>query len=102
MIVSRSTHSPTCFRGATSWAFTPWISCGDSARCTVSRNSNLDLTGDEEVVMGRMVSFKADGRAGDGYLATPKGDHGPAVIVIQEWWGLVDHIKDLCERISHE
>ena len=52
--------------------------------------------------MGRMVSFKANGRAGDGYLATPKGGRGPAVIVIQEWWGLVDHIKDLCERVSQE
>ena len=52
--------------------------------------------------MGRMVSFKANGRAGDGYLATPKGGHGPGLIVVQEWWGLVDHIKDLCERLSHE
>jgi carboxymethylenebutenolidase len=52
--------------------------------------------------MGRMVSFKANGRPGDGYLATPKGGHGPGLIVIQEWWGLVDHIKDLCERFSQE
>jgi carboxymethylenebutenolidase len=49
-----------------------------------------------------MVSFKANGRAGDGYLATPKGGRGPAIVVMQEWWGLVDHIKDLCERLSHE
>lgn len=52
--------------------------------------------------MGRMITFKADGRAGDGYLATPKGARGPALIVIQEYWGLVDHIRDLCERFSHE
>ena len=52
--------------------------------------------------MGRMVSFKANGRAGDGYLATPRGGRGPAVVVMQEWWGLVDHIKDLCERLSYE
>jgi carboxymethylenebutenolidase len=52
--------------------------------------------------MGRMVSFKSNGRAGDGYLATPRGGRGPAVVVMQEWWGLVDHITDLCERLSHE
>ena len=52
--------------------------------------------------MGRMVSFKANGRPGDGYLATPKGAHGPGLVVIQEWWGLVDHIKDLCERFSQQ
>lgn len=52
--------------------------------------------------MGRMVSFKANGRPADGYLATPKGGRGPALVVMQEWWGLVDHITDLCERFSHE
>jgi carboxymethylenebutenolidase len=52
--------------------------------------------------MGRMVTFKANGRPGDGYLATPRGGHGRGVVVIQEWWGIVDHIKDLCERLSHE
>ena len=24
------------------------------------------------------------------------------MIVIQEWWGLVDHIKDLCDRFAAE
>lgn len=52
--------------------------------------------------MGRMVSYRANGRPGDGYLATPKGGRGPALIVIHEYWGLVDHITNLCERFSHE
>ncbi|MGH9884030.1 MAG: dienelactone hydrolase family protein [bacterium] len=54
------------------------------------------------MIMGRMVTFKANGRAGDGYLATPQGGRGPGLIVVQEYWGLVDHIKDLCERFSYE
>ena len=33
-------------------------------------------------------------RTGHGYLALPASGKGPGVIVIQEWWGLVDHIKD--------
>jgi carboxymethylenebutenolidase len=49
-----------------------------------------------------MVSYKANGRPADGYLATPRGGRGPALVVMQEWWGLVDHITDLCERLSHE
>jgi carboxymethylenebutenolidase len=32
-----------------------------------------------------------------GYLATPKSGKGPAIVVIQEWWGLVRHIEDLCD-----
>jgi carboxymethylenebutenolidase len=27
---------------------------------------------------------------------------GPGLVVIQEWWGLVDHIKDVCERFAAE
>ncbi|MEN3033502.1 MAG: dienelactone hydrolase family protein [Aquificaceae bacterium] len=36
-----------------------------------------------------------------GYLAKPKESIG-AVIVIHEWWGLVEHIKSVCDRFSQE
>jgi carboxymethylenebutenolidase len=52
--------------------------------------------------MGEMVGFPANGRTADGYLALPPSDRGPGVIVVQEWWGLVDHIKDLTERFARE
>jgi len=50
--------------------------------------------------MGTMVEFKANGRNGTGYLATPPGGRGKGLIVVQEYWGLVDHIKDLAERFA--
>lgn len=40
--------------------------------------------------------------AGHGYLATPASGSGPGVIVIQEWWGLTDHIKDVADRLAAE
>jgi hypothetical protein len=49
--------------------------------------------------VGELVQFQANGRTCDGYLAIPKEGSGPGVIVIQEWWGLVDHIKHVCERL---
>jgi len=52
--------------------------------------------------MGQMVQFPFDGGNTGGYLATPKQGTGPGVIVIQEWWGLVDHIKDVCDRFADE
>ena len=52
--------------------------------------------------MGEMVQFPFDGGNTSGYLATPKQGTGPGVIVIQEWWGLVDHIKDVCDRFAAE
>ncbi len=36
------------------------------------------------------------------YLSLPKQGQGPGVIVIQEWWGLVPHIKDVCDRFAAE
>src|SRR4026208_27669 len=50
--------------------------------------------------MGEMVQFASNGRTTDGYLASPQSGSGPAVVVIQEWWGLVDHIKDVCDRFA--
>jgi len=52
--------------------------------------------------MGDMVEFPFAGGNTGGYLATPKQGSGPGVIVIQEWWGLVDHIKDVCDRFADE
>lgn len=52
--------------------------------------------------MGEMVQFPFAGGSTGGYLATPDTGSGPGVVVIQEWWGLVDHIKDVCDRFAAE
>ena len=44
--------------------------------------------------MGEKVSFTVNGQKGDGWFAKPAAGKGPAVVVIQEWWGLVPHIQD--------
>ena len=49
--------------------------------------------------MGEMIEFKSNGGTCTGYLA---GTTGPGVIVIQEWWGLVPHIKDIADRFAAE
>lgn len=37
------------------------------------------------------------------YVAHPEGDGPfPGVVVIQEWWGLNDHIKDVTERLARQ
>jgi carboxymethylenebutenolidase len=51
---------------------------------------------------GKMVEFPSNGTKTTGYLATPAAGKGPGVIVIQEWWGLVGHIKKVCDRFAAE
>lgn len=51
---------------------------------------------------GQMVEFPSNGGTASGYLAIPAEGKGPGVIVIQEWWGLVPHIKDVCGRFAAE
>jgi carboxymethylenebutenolidase len=48
------------------------------------------------------VQFRSNGDTGQGYLAVPESGSGPGVVVIQEWWGLVDHIRDVCDRLAAE
>ncbi len=50
--------------------------------------------------MGAMVQFPMNGDRGGGYLATPSSGAGPGVVVIQEWWGLVDHIQTVADRLA--
>ncbi len=51
---------------------------------------------------GSIVHFPANGHTCDGYLSLPPKGTGPGLIVIQEWWGLVDHIKTLADRFAAE
>jgi carboxymethylenebutenolidase len=51
--------------------------------------------------MGQLVEFASNGKTARGYLATGDGA-GPGIVVIQEWWGLVDHIEDVCDRFAAE
>jgi carboxymethylenebutenolidase len=52
--------------------------------------------------MGSTVSFKRpDGKDVSGYLTEPAQPQGaPAVVVIQEWWGLNDQIRGVAERFA--
>lgn len=50
--------------------------------------------------MGEMVEFASNGKPSQGYLALPEMGAGAGVIVIQEWWGLVPHIKEVADRFS--
>ena len=51
---------------------------------------------------GKMVEFPTNGHTTRGYLASPASGKGPGVIVIQEWWGLVPHIKTVADRFAAE
>lgn len=48
------------------------------------------------------VEFKANGGTAPGYLAAPESGSGPGVVVLQEWWGLDDHIREVCDRFAAE
>jgi carboxymethylenebutenolidase len=48
------------------------------------------------------VTFPSNGNQAHGYLSTPESGSGPGVIVIQEWWGLDDHIVDIADRLAAE
>lgn len=57
-----------------------------------------------EDINAREVNFP--GKAGTlrAYVAEPShgGHQHPAIIVVQEWWGLDEHIKDVARRLAAE
>jgi carboxymethylenebutenolidase len=54
--------------------------------------------------MSTNVSFEgANGNTVGGRIAEPSGSgKAPAVILIQEWWGLNDHIESIVDRLATE
>jgi carboxymethylenebutenolidase len=52
--------------------------------------------------MTKMVTFnRPDGKSVEGYLAEPAaGGNAPAMVVIQEWWGLDAEIKGVADKLA--
>ena len=51
--------------------------------------------------MGTRIGFgRPDGGRAEGYLAPAGRARAPGVVVIQEWWGLQDQIKAICDRLA--
>lgn len=52
--------------------------------------------------MTETLSFETANGPTTAYVAGADLNNGKAVIVIQEWWGLNDHIKDIADRYAAE
>jgi carboxymethylenebutenolidase len=48
------------------------------------------------------IEFPTSAGSAPGYLAVPASEHGPATIVLQEWWGLDEHVRSICDRLAAE
>src|SRR6266436_8849970 len=71
-----------------------WLGCGQNARQAASRKPS-------EEPMGTSITFKRpDGKDAGGYLANAARGNAPGVVVIQEWWGLSEQIKGLCDGFA--
>ena len=48
------------------------------------------------------TTFPSGSGEAHGYLALPAAGTGPGVLVIQEWWGLTDHVVGVADRLAGE
>jgi carboxymethylenebutenolidase len=48
------------------------------------------------------VEFPSNDSTAPGYLAMPSSGSGIPVVVLQEWWGVDEHIRDVCHRFAAE
>lgn len=49
---------------------------------------------------GEILQFTDGSESYEAYYSPSSTGTGPGVIVIQEWWGLVGHIKDVADRFA--
>ena len=52
--------------------------------------------------MGQIIEFtRPDGQRAPGYFsAPPGGDNLPGIVMLEEWWGVTDHIKRTADELS--
>jgi carboxymethylenebutenolidase len=50
-------------------------------------------------VAGKTVEIQVNGRSIQAYFSAPEKPTA-RILVLQEWWGLVDHVKDLVDRFA--
>ncbi|HEY0689485.1 MAG TPA: dienelactone hydrolase family protein [Kribbella sp.] len=55
-----------------------------------------------EVNPRQNVTFASNGGQAHGYLTKPESGSGPGVILVQEWWGLDDHMAEVADRLAAE
>ncbi|MBO98719.1 MAG: hypothetical protein CL730_00365 [Chloroflexi bacterium] len=53
------------------------------------------------MINGKIVSY-GNSNSLQGYLSLPDTGSGPGLIILQEWWGLVGHIKEVADRYAKE
>jgi carboxymethylenebutenolidase len=49
---------------------------------------------------GSMTEIPVNGDNVPAYVSLPPSGSGPGVVVIQEWWGLVPHIRNVAARLA--
>lgn len=52
---------------------------------------------------GEMTTFKdTEGRSTKAFWVAPKGEGNPCIVMVHEWWGLNEHIKETAEKLNSE
>jgi carboxymethylenebutenolidase len=65
------------------------------------KSPNAGIIESKDIPMGTKISFpRIDGKLATGYLAKAGTANAPGIVVIQEWWGLQDQIKGICDRLA--
>src|SRR5687767_5017016 len=63
------------------------------------RAPNRNRTGGLAIA-GSLTEIAVNGDAVPAYVSLPPAGDGPGVVVIQEWWGLVPHIRNVADRLA--
>jgi carboxymethylenebutenolidase len=52
--------------------------------------------------MGEMIEFtRPDGKKAPGYYAAPAGgEHVPGLVMLEEWWGITDYMKQTADKLA--
>jgi len=72
------------------------LSCNNT-QTTSSESANKDTTAAGSKIKTESINYNSDSKTMDGYVAYNDSMQGkrPAILIVHEWWGLNDYVKDV-------
>jgi dienelactone hydrolase len=77
-------------------------SCGNHHSENKEQSQVMDTTRSETAIKTAEVIYTSNGQQSNGYIAYDENRKGklPVVVVIPEWWGLVDYVKTRARQLA--
>ncbi len=79
-----------------------FTSCGNSGSSNTTQSQSMDTIQSRSSIKTAEVLYTSNGKQSNGYIAYDENKKGklPIIVIIPEWWGVVDYVKSRARQLA--